>query len=55
MTPRRVNILQNRTKLDANGPTEMLHPNKLNVLVTLQTKGEKKGKAHQTFSNNEFN
>lgn len=32
MTPRCVNILKNRTKLDANGPTETLHPNKLHVL-----------------------
>lgn len=32
MMPHSMNILQNRTKLDANGPTETLHPNKLRVL-----------------------
>lgn len=57
MMPRSMNILQNCTKLDANGPTETLHPNKLHVLRrdSADEEGKKEGKAHQTFSNNEFN
>lgn len=51
MTPRRVNILRNRTKLDANGPTETLHPNKPHVLRRESAEGgKKKGKAHQTLA-----
>lgn len=53
MTPRRVNILRNRTKLDANGPTETLHPNKPHVLRRESAEEEKKkekGKAHQTLA-----
>lgn len=46
MMPRSMNILQNRTKLDANGQTETLHPNKLRVLSRDSTDegGKKKAK-----------
>lgn len=58
MTARRVNILRNCPKLDANGPTETLHPNKLHVLRSdsaEEKEEEEGGKAQQTFGNNEFN
>lgn len=57
MTARRVNIYRNRIKLDANGLTETLHPNKLHVLCreSAEERKKKNRKAHQTFGNNEFN
>lgn len=52
MTERRVNRLRNRIKLDANGPTETLHPNKLRVL---RGDSAEEGKDQQTFATNKFN